>query len=102
MWADEYGWKPFFTGVQDILMPTDTEITMRNCQYFSVRRKMRPGELFKYTFFNKPKNIDPGWNLPAVRKILDAQKEINTNENNYDWSNNPEQMDELYKQNQTF
>ena len=102
MWADEFSWKPFFVGIQDILMPTDTEITMRNCQYFAVRRKMRPGELFKYTFFNKEKNIDPGWNLPAVQKILDAQKEINTNENNYDWSNHPEQMAELYKQNQTF
>lgn len=102
MWADEFSWKPFFTGVQDILLPTDTEITMRNCQYFAVRRKMRPGELFKYTFFRQEKNIDPGWDLDAVRKILDSQKEVNTNENSYDWSNHPEQMAELYKQNQTF
>jgi len=102
MWADKFSWKPFFSGVQDILIPTDTEITMRNCQYFAVRRKMRPGELFKYTFFRQKKNIDPAWKLDAVRKILDAQKEINTNANSYDWANHPEQMAELYKQNSSY
>ncbi len=102
MWGDEFSWKPFGKFVQDILIPTDTEITMENLQYFAVRRKMRPGELFKYTFFRNKENIDPGWNLPAVRIILDNYKDINQNPQNYDWSNTPEQMAELYKQNMTY
>ena len=102
MWPDKYSWKPAGKFVQDILIPTDTEITMENLQYFAVRRKMRPGELFKYTFFRKKENIDRGWNLPAVRKILDNYKDINQNPQNYDWSDTPEQMAELYKQNMSF
>jgi hypothetical protein len=102
MWGDEFSWKPVGKFVQDFLIPTDTEITMENLQYFAVCRKMRPGELFKYTFFRKPENIDKGWNLPAVRKILDNYQELNQNPENYDWSDTPEQMAELYKQNMTF
>jgi hypothetical protein len=60
---------------------------------------MKPGELFKRTFAKQKKNIDPGWDLKSVRKLLNDFKDLNTNKQNYDWSNNPEQMTELYKQN---
>lgn len=98
VWWDEFSWRPHFVGVQDMLIPTDTDLTMSNLQYFAIRRPMRPGELFRRTI-GKGKNMHKGWNLKLVRKILDDQKQINTNNNNYDWANNPEQMAELYKQN---
>lgn len=102
MWWDEFKWRPSFMGVQDILMPTDTELTMDNCQYFAVRRRMRPGELFKKTFASQEKNRRPEWNYPVIRKILDEYKELNQNPQNTDWSNNPERMVELYKQNRNY
>lgn len=102
MWFDKTRWKPSFVGIQDILIPTDTELTMDNLQFFAVRRKMMPGELFKKTFAKNKQNIDPGWNLKLVRAILDEYKELNTNPQNYDWANSPEKMAELYKQNANY
>lgn len=102
MWWDACAWRPGFEAMQDILIPTDTELTMENLQFFAARRKMRPGQLFKHTFFRQKENIDPGWNLGAVRTLLNEYKELNTNPQNYDWAFNPEQMGELYKQNLAF
>jgi hypothetical protein len=102
VWWDKDDWKPGFVGIQDILMPTDTDLQMDdNLRYFAVRRSMRPGKLMKKTLL-AGKNVDPGWNLKQVKKILDTFKELNTNAHNYDWSNQPEQMMELVKQNQCF
>lgn len=101
VWWDDQKWLPSSLGIQDILVPTDTELSMTNLRYFSVRRKMRPGELFKYTY-GKGKNRRPGWNMKLTRKILDAFKDLNQNPHNYDWANQPEQMTELYKQNLTY
>ena len=101
MWWDDTSWLPSFVGIQDILLPTDTDLTMENCRYFAVRRGMKPGSLFKKTF-GKGDNMDKGWKVEAVKKLLDEYKELNTNPGNYDWSNNPEQMTELYKQNQSY
>jgi hypothetical protein len=104
IWWDGMAWKPAFAAMQDILIPTDTELTMEeeDLQFFAVRRKLRPGQLFKFTFFRKKENIDPGWNLDATRILLGEYKELNTNPQNYDWAFNPEQMGELYKQNLAF
>lgn len=103
MWEDQENPIPFFVGMQDILIPTDTEITLENLTYFAVRRRIRPGSLFKKTFFLGD-NVDPGWNLPFVQKILD-----NANRNGFsgqpqttNWVNNPEQMAELWKQNSSY
>jgi hypothetical protein len=101
IWYDCDNWLPSFVGPQDILIPTDTNLMMDNLQYFAVRRPMRPGELFRKTF-GSVENMDPGWNKEAVQRILDNYKEINANPQNYDWSNNPEQMSELYKQNSAY
>lgn len=101
MWFDRTSWRPDFVGIQDILIPTDTDLTMENTRYFAVRRGMRPGELFRKTLA-KGKNIAPGWNRKIVTKILDSYKDINTNPQNWSWGNNPEQMVELYKQNGSY
>lgn len=101
VWWDDDKWAPASTAIQDLLIPTDTELTLDNLRYFSVRRKMRPGELFKLTY-GKGDNRRPGWNMKLVTKILDQYKELNENPHTYDWANNPEAMTELYKQNLTF
>lgn len=102
MWENDFTWLPFFVGIQDILMPTDTDITMENLQYFAVRRKMKPGELYIKALKPSKENVDPAWNVKLVKKIIDDLKDQNFNPNNYNWSNHPEQMAELYKQNVTY
>jgi hypothetical protein len=101
IWWDSQSPLPDFAGIQDILIPTDTDLSGQNLRYFAVRRIMRPGQLIKKTFL-AGKNTDPGWNMPQVKKILNTFKDLNTNSHNYDWSNQPEQMTELVKQNQCF
>lgn len=101
VWFDPFSWRPSFTGIQDILMPSDTDLTMENCRYLALRRGMRPGELVKRTL-GKGKNVDPGWKLSSVKDILKDFQDLNTNRQNYDWSNHPEQMTELYKQNASY
>ena len=96
-WPDADAWRPDFIGIQDILMPTDTTLGMENLQCFALRRKMSPGKLFKKTLW-RGENVDPGWNLKAVKRLLDEYKDLNSNPNNYDWANNPEQMMEVVKQ----
>ena len=101
MYADQWACVPHFVAIEDILLPTDTEITLENVTYFAVRRRETPGSLFRKTF-GKDKNIDPGWNLKVVRKALDSVKDQMQNKNQWNWAENPERMMELLKQNQSF
>lgn len=95
-WWDEDNPIPKFVGIQDILLPTDTDLTLDNLPCLAVRRKMRPGLLYRKTLGRK--NPAPGWNLPLVKRLLDEYKDLNQNPNNYNWTDHPEQMAELYKQ----
>lgn len=97
LWQDDRAWRPYFVARGDLLIPTDTHLDMENLVYFAVRRKMRPGELFRKTFA-LGKNINPGWNTKLVRQLLDEYKDLNQNPNSYNWTEHPEQMSELFKQ----
>lgn len=97
IWHDDQAWRPVFVGIQDVLIPTETHLNMGNLQCFAVRRRMRYGELLKKTVL-KGKNVNPGWNMEAVRRLLDEFKDLNENPNNYNWTDNPEQMGEIWKQ----
>lgn len=98
MWEDQWKWLPFFVGIEDLLIPTDTELTLENLTYYAVRRRITPGDLYRKTL-GKGENVDPGWKLGKVRKILDAYKDLNQNQNNWNWAQHPEKMQELIKQN---
>lgn len=97
VWYDDQEWLPEFKGIQDMLIPTDTHLDMGNLQCLALRRKMRPGQLFRKTL-GAGKNVSPAWNLKAVRKLLDDYKDLNQNPNQYNFSDHPEQMVELWKQ----
>jgi hypothetical protein len=99
MWDDCYVWKPSFVGIDDLLIPTDTELTYENLNHFARRRRMTPGQLFRKTFGLPADKRDPGWNLKVVASILDSYRDINQNQNSWNWFDNPEKMAELWKQN---
>ena len=101
MWWDDDSWRSSFVGIQDLLIPTDTDLSMENLRYFAARRIMRPGQLIKKTLL-AGKNMDKGWQVKQVKKILDSLKDLNVTTHNYNWSNQPEQMVELVKQNLCF
>lgn len=101
MWEDCYAPIPFYVPPEDMLVPTDTLITLENLTHFAVRRRMTPGKLFRKTF-GKGENVDPGWNMDVVRDILESYKDLNQNENNWNWYEHPEELQELWKQNQCY
>ena len=98
MWEDKWKWLPFFVGIEDLLIPTDTELTLENLTHQAVRRRMTPGDLYRKTF-GAGKNADPGWNMTGVAEILDSYKDLNQNQNTWNWAQHPEKMQELIKQN---
>lgn len=101
MWEDQYNPIPFHVGIEDLLIPTDTEVTLENLTHFAVRRRMTPGQLFRKTFA-KGDNVDPGWKLDKVKQILNEYKPLQQNPNNHNWAEHPEKMTELWKQNANF
>ena len=98
MWADDEDPIPFFVALPDLLIGTDTDITLDNLNYFPVRRRMKPGQLWRKTF-GRGKNVDPGWNLKKVKKLLDNYKNQNLSFNNVDPYTQPERWNEVFKQN---
>jgi len=98
MWADDEDPIPFFVALPDLLIATDTDITLDNLNYFAVRRRMKPGQLWRKTF-GKGKNVDPGWNLKRVQNLLDNYKNQNSSFNNIDQYTQPERWNEVFKQN---
>jgi hypothetical protein len=101
MWQDQYTPLPYFVPIEDLLVPTDTLVTLENLTHFAVRRRLTPGQLFRKTI-GKGKNVDLGWNLDAVKRILDAYKDLNQNQNGWNWRDHPEQLANLFKQNQSY
>jgi len=93
-------WCPYFVAIEDLLIPSDTEVTM-DMEHFAVRRGMSYWSLFSKTL-KKGKNIDPGWNVKVVKSMLASIKDRETTEQQWDWTNAPEKAAELIKQNATY
>lgn len=96
MWYDKEDWLPQYIDIQDLRVPTDTEVSFRNLEWFAVRHRYTPGELVAKVW---NKNGLKGWDQKSIAQILKTYKEINYGDVTYDWETNPEAMAELVKQN---
>ena len=102
MWEDKYTWLPRFVAIEDLRIPTDTELSFRNLTWFAIRIPYTPGELSKKAFSNSKSKFK--WDKKTVASILKNITECNTTmaENNYDFDSVPEKFEELRKQNAGF
>ncbi len=101
MWTPfDDAWCPYFVAIEDLLIPSDTQITL-DMDHFAVRRGMSYWELFSKTI-KKGKNIDPGWNVKVVKAMLAAIKDETVTQDQWDWTNSPEKAAEQFKQNATY
>lgn len=98
MWPDDEDPLPFFVAIPDLLIPTDTDITLDNLNYFAARRRIKPGQLYRKTL-GRGKNVDPGWNLKKVKKLLADYSNENLSFNNVDPYTQPERWEQVFKQN---
>jgi hypothetical protein len=67
-WEDRDKWCPDPLGIEDVLIPADTYLTMKNLPFFAIYRSYTVPELIKLT--SGPK-VDKGWNLPLVEKCIE-------------------------------
>lgn len=102
IWDDPWKWVPYNFGIEDLMVPTDTYTSLENLFYFAVRRPMKPGDLYRRTFGREKQYRDKGWDMKVVASILDCYKNLNQNPHQWNWSENPEKMAELFKQNNTY
>lgn len=61
-------WRPEPAGVEDVLVPGNTLLTMENLPFFCIRKSFTAPQLIKMT---RRKNVDKGWNMPMVNSILE-------------------------------
>jgi hypothetical protein len=99
MWEDKYSWLPRYIAIEDLRVPTDTELSFRNLTWSAVRVAYTPGELSRKAFSKEKGKFK--WDTKRVAEILENIKECNAvmAENNYDFRTVPEKFEELRKQN---
>lgn len=101
-WQDSWSWRPQFIGIDDLLLPTDTDLTLEGTNHFAVRRRITPGQLYRKTWGRPEDKRDPAWNMDSVKRVLDNYKDVNQNQNSWNWTEHPEKMAELWKQNSMY
>lgn len=93
--TDDY-WCPDALGIEDVLIPANTLLTMKNLPFFAIYRSYTAPELIKLT---RGENVDPGWNsklVDACIKWIDQESMALMGNNWPDvWS--PEKMAERVK-----
>lgn len=100
VWPDKYFWCPAMQMMCDVLIPSNTLLTMENLGYFAVYRRYTAAQLEKLT--RGPK-VDPGWNKDIVNGCLAwVSKQTGTTLNAADQNWVPERMAEDIKSNSAF
>lgn len=96
-WSDKYTWCPEADGVEDILVPSNTLLSLKNLPFIARYRQYTGRELWKMT--HGPQ-VDAGWNIPlaekAVRWVDQQAKQLMSASWPEVWS--PEKMEERIKQ----
>lgn len=96
-WPDKYKWCPEADGVEDILVPSNTLLSLSNLPFVARFRQYTGRELWEMT--HGPQ-VDPGWNVAVAEKAVkwvDAQaRQLLSASWPETWS--PEKMAERIKQ----
>ena len=98
VWKDKDKWNPKARGVEDVLVPSNTELDLEeNLPFFAIYEQYTGPRLWRMT--HGP-HVDPGWNMPVVDaaiKWVDQQaQQLMSSSWPEVWS--PEKMSERIKQ----
>lgn len=66
-WENSYNWCPEALGVEDVLVPSGTLLTLKNLPFFAIYRAYTAEELWRLT--HGPKR-DPGWQMDNVMAAI--------------------------------
>lgn len=67
VWYDKERWCPRAKGVEDVLVPSNTLVSLENLEMFAVWESYTPMELIKMT---SGPNVDKAWNMDLVNTVL--------------------------------
>ncbi len=67
-WPNQDCWCPDAKGIEDVLIPANTLLTMKNLPFFFLYRSYTAPELIRLT---KGAKVDPAWNMPLVDACLE-------------------------------
>ena len=94
-WPNKTHWKPRATGIEDLLIPSNTLLSMENLSHFAIWRQYNCAELSDMI---ERENVDPGWNLPLARSAVKWCAAQPAGQNT-DWDSlSPEKLVEQIKQ----
>lgn len=95
-WEDQSKWCPYSRGIEDVLVPSGTLVTLENLDHLAVFRRYTAAELYRKTH---GKYVDPGWNVKLAEMIVaDLSKEYAQTTNWNDWRF-PEKLAQDIKEN---
>jgi len=66
-WADEFSWRPRAVDISDLLLPSNTLLSLENLNYFAIFRQYTAPELQNQV---EKANADPGWNKELARRAI--------------------------------
>lgn len=66
-WETPQMWCPDAVGIEDVMIPSNTLLTMKNLPFFAIFRSYTAYELHRLT--HGPK-VDPAWNMTVVNSLL--------------------------------
>lgn len=100
LWSDNQKWCPSMQMMCDVLIPSQTLLTMENLTYFAVYRRYTPTMLSK--LISKPRT-DPGWRKSAAKAAIKwAVNQVGQTVTSMDMNWAPERMAEDIKANSGF
>lgn len=66
-WSDEFSWRPRAVDISDLLIPSNTLLSLENLNYFAIFRQYTAPELQDKV---EKANADPGWNKELARRAI--------------------------------
>jgi len=94
-WHDKESWCPRCLSLQDVLIPSNTLLTLSNLTHFAIFRQFTPMEL---RIMTEGKNVDPAWNLPLVESALNWADQQTRGQLAYSDLYAPQNVEERWKQ----
>ena len=100
-WRDSERWRPDAFGVEDVLLPSATLLTMANLPFFAIRKTFTAPELIKLT---QGAVADPGWNKKLCKACIEWVDKESMTLMNSNWPDNwsPEKSAERTKSGDNF
>ena len=66
-WSDEFSWRPRAVDIADLMIPSNTLLSLENLDYFAIFRQYTGPELHDKI---SRANVDPGWNIDLAKKAV--------------------------------